>query len=432
MADDAPPAKIGDAALKAKAAAIFEASIQRYRALERYQHDATFNIHTAYLDGNGAEKDTSDQDSKMRVVMDRPNRFRIDSDQLTICSDGEKLRMLPARSSKYLELKAPAGLIPPDELTMILAGASVGLAPELRGMDRSGRNVWDLFPCIRTIESVDRVSIDGVACDRVELMADVDGKGLIPTKVLIDAETKLLRRVSMDYTARYRRMRGRPAVGDAMVFDRFIVSMRYDDVKLDPKLADDAFSLDIPKDAQKYDDVMTLVSGGNPALVGKPAPDFVSTDFADKSIKLADFRGKVVVLDFWATWCGPCVRAMPFVQKASERLKDKPVVFLGINRDKAGGEQRVMAFLESRKITFRQVKDFDGRIAGAYGVTGIPCTVVIDAGGVIRAMDLGYKGGDEDELVQRISAVLDADSAGRSAEDAPPESASDGAGSSAP
>src|SRR5688572_28929850 len=76
-------------------------------------------------------------------------------------------------------------------------------------------------------------------------------------------------------------------------------------------------------------------------LVGKPAPDFTGVDLEGKPVSLADYRGRVVMLDFWATWCGPCVQAIPHIQKVANKFADKPVTVLGINRDQPGSESRV-------------------------------------------------------------------------------------------
>ena len=98
---------------------------------------------------------------------------------------------------------------------------------------------------------------------------------------------------------------------------------------------------------------------------------------------MADFEGKVVLVDFWATWCGPCIKAMPHIQALSEIFKEEDVIILGINsweREK----DKVEPFLKEHKITYRILLDSNDEVIGKYGVRGIPTFYIIDRKGIIR------------------------------------------------
>lgn len=124
------------------------------------------------------------------------------------------------------------------------------------------------------------------------------------------------------------------------------------------------------------------------ATLGKPAPDFALIDARDGVTvrRLSDYRGKVVVLNWFASWCGPCEREMPDFERAWRQVPDRLVV-LGVNlledRDRAKG------MLERLGVTFPAVLDSEGRVAQAYRVSGMPTTFFIDETGVIRSAGAG-------------------------------------------
>jgi len=122
--------------------------------------------------------------------------------------------------------------------------------------------------------------------------------------------------------------------------------------------------------------------------VGEKAPDFETSDLNSHAISLSDYRGKKpVLLDFWATWCGPCRQSMPELQALREEYGDK-VEFLSI--DEGETQDKVAAFAAAQKYTLHFVLDSDAGIGSRYGVTGIPTQVLIDANGVVRWMRVGF------------------------------------------
>jgi cytochrome c biogenesis protein CcmG/thiol:disulfide interchange protein DsbE len=125
-------------------------------------------------------------------------------------------------------------------------------------------------------------------------------------------------------------------------------------------------------------------------LIGRQAPSFSLTLFDGKTIKLEDFRGKVVFLNFWASWCIPCREEARTLEGAWKQYKEQGVVFLGVDiQDK---EEDARAFIQEFGITYMNGRDDTGRIAIDYGVWGIPETFFIDGRGRITYKHVGAVG----------------------------------------
>ena len=134
--------------------------------------------------------------------------------------------------------------------------------------------------------------------------------------------------------------------------------------------------------------------------VGSPAPDFAALTPDGKTVHLSDYKGKTVVLDFWATWCGPCQRSMPHLEKVYQQVKDKNVAVLGVCvwDEKAAYDKWVTQNIGSKynfPVAFDPAGRGKGNIAGGlYKVTGIPTQYVIDKDGKVAASTVGYEDGD--------------------------------------
>lgn len=127
--------------------------------------------------------------------------------------------------------------------------------------------------------------------------------------------------------------------------------------------------------------------------VGTKAPAWKLNGLDGKAVQSTDFKGKVVVFNFWATWCPPCVREIPDFVEVQKEFKDKGVVFIGVSVDRPAAEKKttakVKAFVDKMKINYPIVWG-DKKVDKDYGgITGIPQTYVIDKSGVIRASHLG-------------------------------------------
>ena len=122
-------------------------------------------------------------------------------------------------------------------------------------------------------------------------------------------------------------------------------------------------------------------SSTRPARIGKAAPDFVVQD-AERKVTLSEFKGKVVVLNFWASWCPPCVAETPSLVKMQNQLKDKGIIVVAISADE--DDSAYHRFITKYGMNFVTVRDPTAKIQHLYGTIQIPETYIIDRDGVLR------------------------------------------------
>ncbi len=146
-------------------------------------------------------------------------------------------------------------------------------------------------------------------------------------------------------------------------------------------------------------------TGTESNLVGKPAPDFTLALLdQEASFKLSDQKGKIVVLDFWATWCGPCVRAMPMVEAAVRDFPEDKVRLVAVNLQEQ--PKQIKSMLERHKLDVTVALDIDGVVAERYEASAIPQTVIIDRDGKIVRLFVGGSNDLGDQIKSTINDLL--------------------------
>ncbi|MGZ4812575.1 MAG: peroxiredoxin family protein [Terriglobales bacterium] len=143
-------------------------------------------------------------------------------------------------------------------------------------------------------------------------------------------------------------------------------------------------------------------SGSRPPRIGEAAPDFSIQD-TSRAVALHDFRGKVVVLNFWATWCPPCVEEMPSLVQMQSRLKDKGVTVLAVSVDV--DENAYKKFLRDHGVDLLAVRDPNQKSNALYGTFKFPETYVIDRDGKVRRKFIGAIDWNQPEIVSYLSRM---------------------------
>ena len=149
----------------------------------------------------------------------------------------------------------------------------------------------------------------------------------------------------------------------------------------------------------------------------KTAPNFALRDSNGATVRLADYRGKVVLLDFWATWCTPCQIEIPWFVEFEQSLKSRGFAVLGVSMDEDGWDA-VRPYIQKRRINYRIVlgDDHTGQLYG--GVDSLPTTFLLDREGRVAAVHVGLAT-DKNGFLHEINELLDARPAGSGAVDAP-------------
>jgi peroxiredoxin len=135
------------------------------------------------------------------------------------------------------------------------------------------------------------------------------------------------------------------------------------------------------------------------------AIDFTLKDLSGVERTLSDYRGKVVFLNFWATWCPPCRAEMPSMQKLNDKLKNEDFVMLAVGLDKS--KRKIKDFINEGKYTFTVLVDSENRVARKYKVTGIPTTYIIDKQGAVVLKEVGARDWSDAKIFMMIKGMTE-------------------------
>ncbi len=144
-----------------------------------------------------------------------------------------------------------------------------------------------------------------------------------------------------------------------------------------------------------------LASSG---LTGQPAPDFALKSSTGENLRLSEYRGDVVMINFWATWCGPCRQEMPLLDDLYARYQRVGFSLLGVNID--DDSRRAMKMIDELGVNFPVLVDASKQVSKLYKVDAMPVTVILDREGTVRHVHHGYKPGYEDKYLTEIRDLL--------------------------
>ncbi len=150
--------------------------------------------------------------------------------------------------------------------------------------------------------------------------------------------------------------------------------------------------------------LFALTSLASSGLEGQAAPDFSLKSSTGENLRLSEFRGDVVMINFWATWCGPCRQEMPLLDELYDRYQRVGFNLLGVNID--DDSSRAMKMVADLGVSFPVLFDARKEVSKLYQVNAMPVTVLVDRDGNVRHVHHGYKPGYEEKYLNEIRALL--------------------------
>ncbi len=150
--------------------------------------------------------------------------------------------------------------------------------------------------------------------------------------------------------------------------------------------------------------VFAVTALASSSLEGQVAPDFALKSSTGENLRLSEYRGNVVMINFWATWCGPCRQEMPLLDELYTRYKRVGFSLLGVNID--DDSRRAMHMIEDLGVSFPVLFDARKEVSKLYEVEAMPVTVLIDREGNVRYVHHGYKPGYEDKYLDQVRSLL--------------------------
>jgi peroxiredoxin len=219
-----------------------------------------------------------------------------------------------------------------------------------------------------------------------------DGRGVL---LAFDPQTYLLQQATYDVSG-LMRSRGAEQVKQAQM------TIRYQGVQANAAMDKAAFAWTPPPNAREMASDDSDVAATT-ALQGKPAPDFTLTDVSGKEVSLSSLKGSVVLLDFWATWCPPCVRSLPEINQIYNTKKASGLKVYAVNVGEP--KEQVQAFLARKKLDVPVLLDSEEQASQKYAIRGIPSTIIIRPDGVVAKVFVGIAPGGRTEIEREVDAA---------------------------
>ena len=150
--------------------------------------------------------------------------------------------------------------------------------------------------------------------------------------------------------------------------------------------------------------LLPLVGSSATRLVSQPAPDFALRSFGGENFRLSEHLGEVVLINFWATWCGPCRQEMPLLDQIYAKYKLAGLVLFSVNIDEQ--QERAQEMARTLAVSYPVLFDARKEVSRSYDVGTMPLTVLVDREGVVRYVSEGYKPGYEQRYTERLRELL--------------------------
>jgi peroxiredoxin len=354
-----------------------------YAKVQRLELAGTFS---ADLDAAGQQRK---EQKSFTATFSAPNKFRhAMQDDILIGSTGEKAYAYLEADKRYAQAevgKEKAGVEKmPEPIPAIIQMQNPAL---MLALVKSA--AAELTGTFTDITKVDDSKLADEAAPYPTLRLTLPNRMVVT--MLFHPETHLLRQSRTDIRPMLEE-RGTPEVKNATL------TVDYTTVKVNEGavVKDEQFAWAPPEGARDQAEVKddgpggAAAAGEASALEGKPAPAFAIKNLEGKTVSLKDLKGKVVVLDMWATWCPPCRASLPHLDKLYEETKDKGVTIYAVNLQE--DKDDIQNFIKQTNLKTPVLMDSDGAVAQAYKANAIPQTIVIGKDGNVARVFVGFSG----------------------------------------
>lgn len=336
------------------------------------------------------------------VAFERPNRIALGMENgpsdFTIVSDGKKMFISMTGLKRYSESNAPTSLDNLSTNPLVMGLLNGTLILELCADDPYAK----LMEGVKSARHVGIETIDEVKLHRLAFVQEqVDWEIWIPV-----AGDPTIRRMTADLS---KTMANLPP-GVQLKNQKFEMIENFKNWRVNQAFDVKTFVFTPAKDAQKVENLLDLPEAGDEErpspLLGKSAPDIDLKLLEKGNFRLKEHRdAHVVMLDFWATWCPPCVRELPILAEVAREYKDKGVVFCAVNVQEESKEIR--EFLKEKKLELTVALDSAGKVSEAYNASAIPLLVLVDKKGIVQSVHIGFAPDMKKTLKKELDALLE-------------------------
>lgn len=358
------------------------------------------NLHSAELGGHieisldfpGTSENTN---QAFNSSFQAPNKFKHEmTNGLVLGSDGDKGFVYDRKAQSYTRFDFPMTKMPVDQMPPLVPHILQVRNPSLL-FAMSETPFSELAENFDEVKKLEDVKVNGTNYTKLQFGS---GKSSGQITMLVDQQTQLIRRFTVDFKPALEEA-GKKSVNSAMLL------VDYSSVHPNASISDEIFDWTPPEESVDIHEAAGAArkqkeKEANVHLEGTIAPNFTLMSLDGEVVSLYELRGKVVVLDFWATWCGPCIQSLPHFARMARDEHDSEVVFFSINLQE--DKEKIGAFLKKQKLNLSVLLDENGNTAKLFGIKTIPQTVIIGKDGVVTKDISGYSPGTERELKAAI------------------------------
>jgi peroxiredoxin len=358
----APVSRATEPKVDAEAAKVLTQVGEHIRALNGVKFTAAMNL----LVQDGEQK--TERTTTYALTAQRPNKLTLimgGTAPVQVFADGQKSYTVVPPMQKYTSEEAPVnwgGVLTENGAATMVGGLGYEIIRDWLAAE--------LAAGATAVQYVGAEEQAGVKCHRLRFVRSEDAWDVWVTAGV----EPWLRRVELDTTKALASLREqRPAAKDA----RMSLTVTFADWAANPTWKNEAFVFQAPAGTQRVETFFPEEpSEIHAKLLGQPAPRLKLKQLGAGEVELPGTKDKnVIVLDFWATWCGPCRRGLPILQEVTDGYRTNGVVFYAINQEETA--ETIQAFLEKTGLKVSVLLDAEGKVGSLYGVNGIPQTVLI-------------------------------------------------------